>query len=74
MDVANDRHRRLYVHNIALFHKQFLRLRAHRFDDRVGKKLLAVEPFDTFVQIYAGYTNLSVTSQTPHAIVGPRTW
>ena len=74
MDVANDRHRRLYVHNIALFHKQFLRLCAHRFNNRVGKELLAVEPFDTFVQIYAGYTNLSVMSQASHAIAGQRTW
>jgi hypothetical protein len=44
------------MHDIALFHKQFLRLSAHRFDDRVGKELLAVEAFDAFVQIYAGYT------------------
>jgi len=56
MDIANHRDWRLYVHDIALFHKQFLRLRAHRFNNRVGKELLAVQPFDAFVQIYAGYT------------------
>ena len=56
MDIANHCDRRLYVHDIALFHKQFLRLRAHRFNNRVGKELLAVQPFDAFVQIYAGYT------------------
>lgn len=74
MDIANDCDRRLYVHDITLFHKQFLRLCAHRFNDRVGKELLAVEPFDTFVQIYAGYTGLSVGGQISHAITGPRTW
>ena len=74
MDIANHCDRRLYVHDIALFHKQFLRLRAHRFNNRVGKELLAVQPFDAFVQIYAGYTWLSVQGQKPHAITGPRTW
>ena len=54
MDIPNDRDRRLYVYDIAFFHKQLLRLSAHRFDDRVGKELLAVEAFETFVQIYAG--------------------
>jgi hypothetical protein len=63
MDVSDDRHRRLYVHDIALFHKQFLRLSAHRFDDRVGEELLAIEAFDTFVQIYAGCMALSARCQ-----------
>jgi hypothetical protein len=61
MDVSDDRHRRLYVYDIALLHKQFLRLSAHRFDDRVGQELLAVEAFDTFVQIYAGYMDDAVS-------------
>ena len=74
MDIANHCDRRLYVHDIALFHKQFLRLCAHRFNNRVGKELLAVEPFDTFVQVYAGYTRLSVGVQKSHAITEPRTW
>jgi hypothetical protein len=74
MDIANHRDWRLYVHDIALFHKQFLRLCAHRFNNRVGKELLAVQPFDAFVQVYAGYTGLSVGSQISHAIAGPRTW
>ena len=74
MNISDDRHRRLYVYDIALLHKQFLRLSAHRFDDRVGKELLAVQPFDAFVQVYAGYTGLSVGSQISHAIAGPRTW
>jgi len=73
MDIANDRNWCLYVHDIALLHKQFLRLSAHRFDDRVGKQLLAVKPFDTFVQVYAGYTGLSVEGQVSHALTGPRT-
>ena len=73
MDIANDRNWCLYVHDIALLHKQFLRLSAHRFDDRVGKQLLAVKPFDTFVQVYAGYTRESVEGQTGYALTGPRT-
>jgi hypothetical protein len=68
MDVAHNCDRCLYMHDIALFHKQFLRLSAHRFDDRVGKELLAVESFDAFVQIYAGYTRASVKGQAPCAI------
>ena len=60
MDIANHGDRCLYMHDIALFHKQLLRLCAHRFNNRVGKELLAVEPFDAFVQIYAGYTGSSV--------------
>jgi len=63
MDVSDDRDRRLYVYNIALLHEQFLRLSAHRFDDRVGEELLAVEAFDTFVQVYAGCTALSAKCQ-----------
>ena len=74
MDIANHRDWRLYVHDIALFHKQFLRLRAHRFNNRVGKELLAIEPLDAFVQVYTGYTRLSVGGQMRHAITGPRTW
>lgn len=74
MDIADHCDRRLYVHDIALFHKQFLRLRAHRFNNRVGKELLAIQPFDAFVQIYAGYAWLSVSCQIVHAIRGPRTW
>jgi hypothetical protein len=70
VNVADDRDRCLYVHDIALFHKQFLRLSAHRFDDRVGQELLAVEAFDAFVQIYAGYTRLSVEGPAPRAIGG----
>jgi len=73
MDIANDRDRCLYVYDIAFLHKQFLRLSAHRFDDRVGKELFAIQPFDTFVQIYAGYTELSVEGQMQHALTGPRT-
>jgi hypothetical protein len=61
MDVSDDRYRRLYVYDIALLHKQFLRLSAHRFDDRVGQELLAVEAFDTFIQIYAGYMDDAVS-------------
>jgi hypothetical protein len=63
MNISDDRHRRLYVYDIALLHKQFLRLSAHRFDDRVGKELLAVQAFDTFVQIYAGYGTMSARCQ-----------
>lgn len=74
VDIANHGDRRLDVHDIALFHKQFLRLCAHRFNNRVGKELLAVQPFDAFVQVYAGYTGLSVGGQISHAITGPRTW
>lgn len=55
MDIADHRNRRLDVHHIALLHKQLFCLSAHRFDDRVGEELLAVEPFDAFVQIDAGY-------------------
>jgi hypothetical protein len=51
------------VHHIALLHEQLLRLSAHRFDNRVGKELLAVQAFDTFVQIYAGYTTVSAGCQ-----------
>lgn len=73
MYVSNNCDRRLDMHDIALFHKQFLRLSAHRFDDRVGEELFAVESLDTFVQIYAGYNEMSAGGHASNAIVDPRT-
>jgi hypothetical protein len=68
MDVANDCDRRLYVYDIALLHKQFLRLSAHRFDYWISQELLPVKSFDAFVQIYAGFTELSVSGYAQRTI------
>lgn len=68
MDIANDGDGRLYVYDIALLHEQFLRLSAHRLDDRVGQQLLAVQSLDTFVQVYAGCEEVLAKAHVPRAI------
>lgn len=44
MDITHDRDRRPDVHDVTLFHEQFLRLGAYCLDDRLGQQLLLIEP------------------------------
>ena len=61
MYVTDHRDRRLDVHNIALLHQQLFRLGAYCFDYRVREELFPVKAGDTFVKVYAGCTNMSVS-------------
>jgi hypothetical protein len=54
VDVADDGDGGLDVHDIALFHQQFLRLGAYGLDYGVGEEFFAVQACDAFVQVDAG--------------------
>lgn len=55
MDIAYNRDWCLDMNHIALLHKQLLRLSTHSLDDRLGKQLLSVEPFNALIQIDTSY-------------------
>jgi hypothetical protein len=59
VDVADDGDGGLDVHDIALFHQQFLRLGAYGLDYGVGEEFFSVQACDAFVQVDAGWTYIS---------------
>lgn len=52
MDVADDRHGRSNMHDIALLHKQLLRLGAYCLDDRLSQELFLRQPRYALVEVY----------------------
>ncbi len=54
VDVADNGHRGPDVNDIAFSHQELLRLGADRLDDRLGEKLLLVEPLDALIEIDRG--------------------
>lgn len=51
MDVPHHGDRCFDMHDIALLHKQLLGLGTDGLNDWLGQELLAVEPFDAFIQV-----------------------
>lgn len=51
MDVPHHGDRCFDMHDIALLHEQLLCLGTDGLNDWLGQELLAVEPFDAFVQV-----------------------
>ena len=63
MYVADHSHRRLDVHDIALFHQQLLRLGAYCLDDRVCEQLFPIQAGYAFVEVYAGWRRPSAENK-----------
>lgn len=51
VDISDHRDRSRNVDDIALFHQQFLRLGAYRFDHRVCQQLFPVESLNALVEV-----------------------
>ena len=64
VDIAHDSHRRSYVHNITLLHKEFFGFGAYCFDDRLGQQLLFRQPRYALIKVYSSCARLA-DSRTP---------
>lgn len=57
VDISDHRDRSRNVDHIALFHQQFLRLGAYRFDHRVCQQLFPVESLNALVEVDTSCSN-----------------
>lgn len=64
MDITNDRHRRSYMHNVALLHKELFRFGAYCLDHGLGEQLFLRQPRYALVQVYGGCVQSAVGAGT----------